>query len=207
MASARVTAAGLWAAPLAVIVALAAWALYDLLGISDQALASEYFLALLAALIVLALGLRLSRPLLRRFGLLLLAGTYFVAHALALPPDPAALLGFMTLALVAVELRLLAARFAPVYLARLGAEDRARLDDALWRSAMRIGVVSATAFLASLLAADLALAGTLPLTSIETALVLSAGLIAVAFLLALWPVRGRRRAPSRSVRPPIQTAK
>ncbi len=207
MASARMIATGLWAAPLAAVVILAAWALYDFLGIPSQALAGQFILPLLAALIVLALGLRLSKVLLRRIGLLLLIGSYFVAHAFLLPPDPASLLGFMTLALVAIELRLLAARFAPLYMARLGEEDRARLDDALGRSILRIGIVSAAAFLVSFLAADLALAGTLPLTSIPTALVLSGALIAVVLLLALWPAQARRAGLQPPVRPPIQTPK
>ncbi len=207
MASARVIALGLWAAPIAAIVVLAAWALYDFLGITDQALASEFILPLLASLILIALGLRLSRLIVRRLGVLLLAGTYFVAHALALPPDPAPALGFMTLALVAVEMRLLAARFAPIYLLHLGEEDRARLDDALGRSILRIGVVAATAFLGSVLAADLALAGTLPVTSIPTALILAGALIAVVFLLALWPTSSGRAAPPTPARAPIQTPK
>jgi hypothetical protein len=50
------------------------------------------------------------------------------------------------------------------------------------------------AFLASSLAADLALAGTLPVTTIPTALVLAAALIGVILILALWPVLERREA-------------
>ncbi len=199
--------AALWAAPIVALGGLAVWTLVDFLGITDQALASELILPLLISLIVIALGVRISNLKLRRFGLLLLIATYFVAHAVALPPDPAPLLGFMTLALVALELRLLAARFAPIYLLRLGAEDRARLDDALGRSVLRIVVVSAIAFLGSVLAADLALAGTLPVTSIPTALLLAGALIAVVFLLALWPTQRPPPALSTARPAPIQTPK
>ena len=207
MASARVIATTLWAAPVAALGALAVWTLVDFLSVKDQALASELILSLLVALIVIALGVRLSNIRVRRLGLLLLIATYFVAHALALPPDPAPLPGFMTLALVAPELRLLAARFAPIYLLNLGAEDRVRLDDALGRSLLRIVVASAIAFLGSVLAADLALAGTLPLTSIPTALILAGALVTVVFLLALWPTQRTRPAPSTPAGTPIQTPK
>ncbi len=207
MASARLIATALWAAPVVAFGGLAVWTLVDFLGIADQALASELVLPVLVALIVIALGVRLANLFLRRFGLLLLIATYFVAHALALPPDPSALLGFMTLALVALELRLLAARFVPIYLLHLGAEDRARLDDALGRSVLRIAVASAVAFLGSVLAADLALAGTLPVTSIPTALILAGALIAVVFLLALWPAQRAPQGTSARGRAPIQTPK
>ncbi len=207
MASARLIATTLWAAPVAAFGTLTVWTLVDFLRITDQTLASELILPLLVALIVIALGVRLTNLVLRRFGLLLLIATYFVAHALALPPDPAPLLGFMTLALVALELRLLAARFAPIYLLNLSAEDRARLDDALGRSMLRIVVVSAIAFLGSVLAADLALAGTLPVTSIPTALILAGALIAVVFLMALWPAQRTPPSPPVAPRTPIQTPK
>ncbi len=207
MASARVIAMALWAAPLAAVVALAAWSLYDFLGIPSQVLAGPFVLALLVSLILLTLGLRLANAILRRLGLLLLAASYFLAHVFVLSPDPAALLGYMTLALVALELRLLAARFAPIYQSHLREEDRVRLDDALGRSVLRIGVVAATAFLGSVLAADLALAGTLPLTSVPTALVLAGSLVAVVFLLAEWPSQGRRGAPTSFGGTRIQTPK
>ncbi len=207
MVSPRLIATALWAAPLAGVTVLSAWALYDFLGIQNEGIAGDLVLPLLVGLILLALGLRLSRTILRRLGLFFVSATYFAAHAFFLTPDPAAILAFMTLALVTIELRLLAARFAPMYLRRLGEEDRARLDDALWRSLLRLGEVSATAFLASFLMADLALVGTLPLTTIPSAMALAVGLIVIVFLLALLPSRVARQAVSADGRAPIQTPK
>jgi hypothetical protein len=103
-------------------------------------------------------------------------------------------LGFLTLALFAVELRIVADRFVPLYAGLLEGEDRERVGTALLRSLIRVVAVSGVAFLASSLAADLALAGTLPVTTIPTALVLAAALIGVILILALWPVLERREA-------------
>lgn len=207
MASARMIARALWAAPFAAVAILAAWALHDFLGISGETPPAEFVLPLLSGLVVLVVGLRMSSKVLRRLGLALLAASYFAAHAFVVPPDPGSALGFMVLSLTAVELQIMASRFAPIYAARLAEEDRGRLDDALRRCAIRIGVVSSMAFFGSYLAADLALAGTFPLTSVTTALVLAAALVAVVFLLALWPVPGEQGAPSASEARRIQMPK
>lgn len=194
MAAFRVTAAVLWALPLAAVAALAAWTFWDFLSISQPGVARGFGLVLLVGLGLHALGLRFETPSFRRFGLLMTVGSYFAAHLSVLPLDPAPALGYLTLALVTLELRVLADRFAPLYTFNLQLEDHARVTDALRRSATRLAAVSAVAFLGSYLATDLALAGTLPLRSITTALLLSAALIGVVLLLALWPVLQRRTA-------------
>ena len=145
---------------------------------------------------VAALGVRFRIPTLRRGGLALTLASYFAAHLLALPMDPTFALAFLVLGFVGVELRLVAERFAALYTANLSAEDRARIGEALRRSLTRIGEVCVLALLVSYLVADLALAGTIPTTTIPAALILSAALVGVVVLLALWPVVGRSQSRS-----------
>ena len=207
MASARLTVLLLWSLPAAAVVVLAGWAFLDFLGMPRTELAAEFGLALLAGLAAIALGTRFPFRLLRRIGVVLVVASYFGAHIFVLPLDPVAALLYLTLALAAVELRILAERFAPVYAQTLEPEDRRRVSEALRRSALRLAVVSGVAFLGSDLAADLAFAGTLPTRSITTALLLASALIAVVLLLALWPILERRLAWSPPEGPGIQTPK
>ncbi len=197
----------LWSLPVAGVALLAGWAFVDFLGMPPTELAQEFGVLLLAGLAAVALSARLPFRFLRRVGLVVIVASYFGAHLFVLPMDPAAALLYLTLALLAVELRILAERFAPVYARALEAEDRRRVSEALRRSALRLAGVSGVAFLGSDLAADLAFAGTLPARSITTALLLAAALIAVVLLLALWPVLERRLAWSAPETPSIQTPK
>ncbi len=207
MASARMTVLLLWSLPVAAVAVLSAWAFLDFLLIPRSETAQQLGLVLLAGLAAMALGLRFPVPWLRRLGLVLLVASYFGAHVFVLPMEPAAALLYLTLALVAVELRILAERFAPIYAQHLEPEDRRRVAEALRRSALRLAAVAGVAFLGSSLAADLAFAGTLPATSITTALLLAAALIGVVVLLALWPIVERRLAWAASEAPRIQTPK
>jgi len=180
--------------PVLVALALFAWALVDFLDIPSTALRQDFVVALLVALAATILGVRIEYGPLRRFGLGLLVAAYLAVHLVLLPLDAASSIGFLTLALFAVELRLVADRFVPLYVDSLEAEDRERLGSALQRSLVRVVAVSGIAFLGSTLAADLALAGTLPVTTIPTALVLAAALVCVILLLALWPLLERRES-------------
>lgn len=194
MAAARMMATALWTMPVVAVLVLFAWALVDFLGI-PLAVVSEGFLAvLLSALAMTVLGLRFGYAPARRVGLGLLVLSYFGAHLSVLPIDATAAMGFLTLSLLAIELRIVADRFVPLYAGDLKDEDRERVGAALQRSFIRVVVVSAVAFLGATLAADLALAGTLPVTTIPTALFLAAGLIAVILILALWPQLQRQEA-------------
>ncbi len=201
------TAAALETAPVALVAGLAAWAFWDFLGIPVDVLTRGFVAVLLVGLAALLLGLRFAVAALRRLGLLLVAVSYLGAHLFALPLDSAAALGFLTLVLVAVELRILAERFAPVFRADLGAEVRDRVRQAFARSVLRIAAAAAIGFMGSTLTADLALSGALPLRSIASALFLSMALIAVVLLLAFWPSVDRRLARARSPVETIQTAK
>ena len=194
MASSRLTAMALSVLPVLVALALFAWALVDFLDIPSTALRQDFVVALLVALAATVLGVRIEYGPLRRFGLGLLVAAYLAVHLVLLPLDAASSIGFLTLALFAVELRLVADRFVPLYVGSLEAEDRERLGSALQRSLVRVVAVSGIAFLGSTLAADLALAGTLPVTTIPTALVLAAALVCVILLLALWPLLERRES-------------
>jgi len=194
VASSRLTAMALSVLPVLVALALFAWALVDFLDIPSTALRQDFVVALLVALAATILGVRIEYGPLRRFGLGLLVAAYLAVHLVLLPLDAASSIGFLTLALFAVELRLVADRFVPLYVDSLEVEDRERLGSALQRSLVRVVAVSGIAFLGSTLAADLALAGTLPVTTIPTALVLAAALVCVILLLALWPLLERRES-------------
>jgi hypothetical protein len=194
MASTRLIARVLWILPVVAVLVLFVWALVDSLDIPSTIVREEFVLVLLVALTSIVLGIRVGYNPLRRFGLGLLVAAYFAVHLGLLPLDAASSLGFLTLALFAVELRILADRFVPLYAGSLEAEDRERVASALERSLIRVVAVSGVAFLGSTLAADLALAGTLPVTTIPTALVLAAALVGVILFLALWPLLERHEA-------------
>ncbi len=207
MVSARVTASLLEAAPVALVAGLSAWAFWDFLGIPGSTFTRLFIAVLLAGLAALVLGLRFEAASLRRAGLALVALSYLGAHVLVLPLDPAEALAFVTLVLLALEIRILAERFAPILRADLTSGDRSRATEALARSVLRVGTATALAYFGSYLTADLALSGTLPLRTTATALVLSMALIAVVFLLAFWPLVDRRlRLPPDRI-PRIQTPK
>ena len=194
MASTRLTAQILWILPVVAVLALFVWGLVDFLDIPPTAVREESFLVLVVALTATVLGIRIGYGPLRRFGLMLLVAAYFGVHVVFLPLDAASALGFLTLALLAIELRIVADRFVPLYEAPLEAEDRERIASALQRSLIRVAAVSGIAFLGATLAADLALAGALPVTTIPTALVLAAALVGVILVVALWPLLERREA-------------
>jgi uncharacterized membrane protein YhhN len=194
VAAPKLTAILLWGLPFGVVVLLGGWALADFLSITRTALAQGFVLTLLLGLALLALGVRFRLTAARRIGFAVAVATYFAAHLVALPLDPGPALGYLTLALTGSETRLLAERFAPLVASSLRPGDRARVNEALGRSLFRVVAVSAIAFLLSYLTADLALAGTVPATSIATALLLSGALVGVVFLLAVWPVLERREA-------------
>lgn len=194
MASARLTASVVWALPLAAALVLFVWAFEDLLRVPAGSVGTGLLLVLLLSFAGTVLGLRLEFPPLRRLSLALLVLVYFGAHLIALRLDAIQAVGFLTLALLTVELRLLSDRFVPLYAARLEGADRERVGSALQRSLVRIVAVTGVSFLASILAADLALAGTVPATTIPTALLLAAAFIGVILVLALWPLFERREA-------------
>ena len=207
MVSSRLIAALLDTGPVALLAVLAAWVFGDLLGIPDTGLAQGFIALLLVGLGALVLGLWFDAQAARRTGLALVAASYLGAHVSVLALDPAAALLFVTLLLVAIELRILDRRFAPILLGELSPDDRERLDAALAHSFLRVLGAAAIAYLGSYLTADLALSGALPLRSTATALLLSLALIAVVLLLAFWPRIERGWSRAGAADSPIQTAK
>ncbi len=188
------TVAALWTSAFAVLAALVAWALLDLAGIAEPGPRNAYVVLLGAAVVLLAFGMQYSVAVLRRLAIAGLALTYFAAHAFWLRLDLLMGVGYLTALLVLVELLILAGRFAPLYRSGLTSEEGLRIRAALVRSVLRLFLVSAMAFLLPVLAADLALSGAVPLTTIPTAILLATALVAVVVLLALLPILGRRTA-------------
>jgi hypothetical protein len=152
----------------------------------------------LLAIAALALGAASWGRVFRTVGRWLLAATYFAAHILVLGVDVVPALGFLTLSIVNVEVGELADRFVPTYERTLNRDARERIDSALVRSMARLGVAASLGLLVPIAAADLALAGLLPTTSVATAVLFAAGLVVVIVLLALLPRSPRAREGSDS---------
>jgi hypothetical protein len=190
----RVKAAGLRVPAIAVLVLLIVWSILDAAQIGDVRARQAFDAILALAILSTILGWRFRSIILRRLGLLFVALAYFGAHAYWLPIEAAAAVGFLVLVIAHVELRILAERFAPLYLRDLDPIDLARMRGGLLRAILRIGSASTMAFLLPIFAGELALAGTIPLTTIPTAVALAAALITVLVLLALLPTLERRRA-------------
>lgn len=207
MVSSRVIALTLDATPVAIVALLTAWAFWDFLGIPATMLSRALIALLLLGFAALVLGLRLRVPAIRRAGLGAVAVSYLGAHVSALPLDPAPALAFLTLVLVALEARILAERFAPVYRLDLDDEARGRVNEALARSVTRLAGAAAVGFLGATLTADLGLSGALPLRTILSAIFLSMGLVAVILLLAFWPLLEQSRRESAAAQGAIQTPK
>src|SRR5207247_372225 len=120
-------------------------------------------------------------------GLLALGTTYVVSHAFVLGLQVLAALVFVSLLIAQVELRILAERFAPLFLTTITSAQQRQIQLALLRALVRLTIASILAVVIPLLAADLASAGVVPVTTIPTALLLSAALVAVVLILALLP--------------------
>ncbi len=182
----------LWALPLVVLGMLAAWVLWDANLLVDLRALQAGAILLGIAMILLAFGLRYRVLPMRRAGIVLLGCLYFGLHVLWLPLDLIPALAFLTLLLAHLELRFLAERFAPIYARDLSPEARARIRGGLVRAAARLSFVGAMAFLVPIFAEDLAVAGTVPVTTIPTALLLAGGFVAVILLLGLLPAWQRQ---------------
>jgi hypothetical protein len=147
--------------------------------------------SLVLTIIAFLLGeLRWGAPF-RRIGLFALGVTYYAAHIVDLGVDVLPSIVFLTSVLVQIELRFLADRFAPLYERAMHPSARRRIDAALARALLRLGVAAALGVLVPILAADLALAGLVPTTSIATAVFLAVGLVAVIVVMALLPTMQR----------------
>ncbi len=196
MVAAGVVRAALRVAPTATLTLLGLWAFADILGVPD-ARWSESLLTILGAgfgILVFAAALRSSWV--RPIGLGCVGASYFATHTFVLGVQVGPALLYLTLLIAHVELRILRERFAFLYAAQLGSVARRRIRNALARAVSRLIVASALAIVVPILAANLAVAGIVPATTIPTAILLAAALVAVVFILALLPILERRVAES-----------
>ena len=194
MAASRVIPGVLRAAPLAALGFLVVWAASDFLAIGDRRWSLSLLEALVAGVVLLGVSAAIRSRFVRAMGLLTVGASYLIAHAfvLGVPLVPALL--FVSILIVHVELRILAERFAPLYEVTLGPAERGRIRGALGRAILRLSVAAVLSVAIPILAADLALAGIVPVTTIPTAILLAGAIVAVVVLLALMPALERRTA-------------
>ena len=194
MAASRVIPGVLRAAPLAALAFLVVWGASDVLAIGDRRWSLSLLEALVAGVVLLGVSAAIRSRFVRAMGLLTVGASYLIAHAfvLGVPLVPALL--FVSILIVHVELRILAERFAPLYEATLGSAERGRIRGALGRAILRLSVAAVLSVAIPILAADLALAGIVPVTTIPTAILLAGAIVAVVVVLALMPALERRTA-------------
>ena len=194
MASPRVIPVALRAAPVVTVAVLLGWAAWDVSAIGE----GRWVVALFGILGIGAAALIFSFVFhwrgIRAIGLIAIGAGYVGAHAFVLGVQLVPALVFLSVLISQVELRILAERFAPLYEAGLRPQERTRIDGALGRAVLRLVIAAVLCVVVPLLAADLAVAGIVPATTIPTAIALAGALVAVVALLALMPSLSRRAA-------------
>jgi len=187
MASPRLIPVALRAAPVVTLAVLLGWASWDVSTIGD----GRWIAALFAILGIGATALILSFVFhwrgIRALGLIAIGSGYVGAHALVLGVQLVPALVFLSVLISQVELRILAERFAPLYEAGLRPDERTRIHSALGRAILRLVIAGVLSVVVPIIAADLAVAGVVPATTIPTAIALAGALVAVVALLALMP--------------------
>lgn len=191
MAAPRVTSP-LQAVPLALLAVLETWALIDVLSVGDRRWAVGLTLLWVAniALLAVSVGFRWRQA--RWVGLLALGGAYLGTHAFVLGVSLGAALLFISLLIAHVELRILADRFTPLFAATINRVARRKIEGALLRAVLRLVIALVLAIVVPLLTANLSATGIVPVTTVPTALLLAAALVAVVVLLALLPAWEQR---------------
>jgi hypothetical protein len=173
--------------PPAVLGLLEVGVAWDLFSIADRGWIAGLALAFGANLLLLVAAYVLHSRGARWSGLVLLCTTYVVAHVFVLGVQLLPALAVIAGLMAYVEVRILAERFAPLFLAPITPGQRRQFSRALLRGLVRLAAALMVSFVVPLFAADLAVAGVLPLTTIPTALLLAAGLVAVVVMIALLP--------------------
>jgi hypothetical protein len=197
-------------APSALLVLLEVGVAWEIFSIADRAWAVGLLVAFGTNVPLVAAAEALHSSWARRLGLLFLGGTYVVAHAFVLGIQLLPALAVVTLMIAYVQVRILAERFAPLFLSSITSVQRQQFGRALRKALTRLAAALVVAVVVPLFAADLAVAGVVPLTTIPSALLLSVGLVAVVVLIALLPTldakasEGRGRFPTarNSPKPP-----
>ena len=194
MAASRVIAITLRAAPSATRALLVVWLIVDVLSIPDPRRGFPLLGLVAAGVALLLLGANFQARSTRTFGLVCIGAAYLIAHAIILGIDLVPALVFISVLIIHVELRVLAERFAPLYEGDPGPDAQRRIRAALGRAVLRLTVAAVLSVVLPILAADLAVAGVVPVTTVPTAIALAAGLVAVVALLAVVPSLERRTA-------------
>src|SRR5256885_14211524 len=187
MAGTELIPPALRAAPVVTLALLVGWAVLDVSAIGDGRWAAA-LLAILgigAAAVILSVVWRWRR--IRPIGLLAIGATYVGAHAFVLGVQLVPALVFLSVLISQVELRILAERFAPLYETALRAEERSRIHGALGRATLRLTIAAILSLVVPIIAADLAVAGVVPATTIPTAIALAGALVAVVGPLEQMP--------------------
>lgn len=174
------------ASPISLLLVLEAWTGLELIAIRDQREVVPLALGFATNLVFLLVAWWRPRPWARSIGLVVLGGTYVAAHAFVLGIDLLAALLFIVLLIAHLELRLLSERFAP-FLGPASAPAGTRIHRALANAMARVAIALTLSLALPLLAADLAVTGIVPVTTIPVAFLLAVGLVAVVLLLALAP--------------------
>ena len=194
MAASRVIAITLRGAPSATFALPVVWLIVDVLSIPDPRRGFPLLGLVAAGVALLLLGANFQARSTRTFGLVCIGAAYLIAHAVVLGIDLVPALVFISVLIIQVELRVLAERFAPLYEGDPGPDAQRRIRAALGRAVLRLTVAAVLSVVVPILAADLAVAGVVPVTTVPTAIALAAGLVAVVALLAVVPSLERRTA-------------
>ena len=188
MASTRLIPVALRAAPRVTLALLVGWAALDVYAIGEPRWSAALFTVLSIGVVAVTLSVVLHWRGIRAIGLIAIGGGYVGAHALVLGVQLVPALVFLAILISQVELRILSERFAPIYEAGLGLDERTRIHSALGRAILRLIISAVLSVVVPILAADLAVAGIVPTTTtIPTAIALAGALVAVVALLALLP--------------------
>ena len=192
MAASRMIAIVLRAAPSVTLALLVVWSILDVLSIPDPRRGFPLLGLAAAGVAFLLLDPKFRARSTRTLGLVCIGAAYLIAHAVILGIDLVPALVFISVLIIQVELRVLAERFAPRFEVDPGPDAQRRIRGALGRAVLRLTVAAVLSVVVPILAADLAVAGVVPVTTIPTAIALAAGLVAVVALLALVPSLERR---------------
>jgi hypothetical protein len=192
VASTRLIPVALRAAPVVTLAFLVGWVIFDVSAVGELRWSAALFsvLGIGATAVILSVVLRWRG--IRAIGLIAIGAAYVGAHAFVLGVQLVPALVFLSVLISQVELRILAERFAPLYEAGLRREERSRIHGALGRAILRLIIAAVLSIVVPILAADLAVAGIVPATTIPTAIALAGALVAVVALLALMPSLSRR---------------
>ena len=192
MASTRLIPVALRAAPVVMLAFLVGWAMLDVSAIGDGRWSAALFTVLLTGVAAVILSALLHGRRIRAIGPIAVGAAYVGAHAFVLGVQLMPALVFLSVLISQVELRILAERFSPLYEAALRPDERTRIHGALGRAILRLMVAAVLSVVVPVLAADLAVAGIVPATTIPTAIALAGALVAVVALLALLPSLSRK---------------